>query len=1308
MLGLSRCMAGITLLSFKAGSMMLPSDGESPGGTPRTDGSRIVAITLSPESQLPSMKRSTSKARAELEKFFVEFDKNNDGTIDLDELANVMEKLTTERSKSRTLKWIIIAMSIFFAMLVGALSGMSWGVVAALKDTKVGNSGVMYLKDSDSVIVQTANSDMLVANGILVNRHAFDQGQATVNGAIGASAGSSAVASSVLRTASYLGDPHRFTSEVSVRALMELRYLYIQGPDSVEVALAVQGVARVPMANSTYGTVVQIVTVAGTITLDGEVIAFSEAMANIFSEAGFVVSASRRSLLGFYDILGFFNFIADMTVFDLPVKEPKPQLPAGNFLMSIKVYEPCVLLLNTSRDRCVYFLPEQYRPGAVPPPMPSDPPMPPPSPMLPNLPPNPSPPPMSPLSSPPSGNETAAPPPPSGATRRTSRRLQQEFLHLTPHRSLLTDEADGYYDLAGTEVINGARYMVHYETSIMWNGLVRTMYEFAAFPDFRKIDVMDNTTKTVNVWQEQVDANGTVIANYYCNQNPLPPTAFDSLSRSNKSLANFTFIGYEDVNDAAARHFRLDINQGNSTLSVDYWDSRRDYTPLGFEFVHSDIGHVMIYVTKFQHLTDADIEQEQFIWPASVANATCTNDTSVPRVTSAFTVPLYGSRTEARRRRRLLTSGYTADAWFDDAEGVAGVHNRQVAAASTAVAPRHVGLGAELEVSNGTSSRRAAVEVAISEMCGGTTYEAITWLAQLEKEIKCGVAAAKYGPSHQYLYMALGCDDVPIPYFPFLKLGGFIAIETCPTNIVAKGCLKLTLSLSPLNLGWLGKALEQGLNIASISICAGYNFNEKIGFVFGSLEVHLILFKLEVYGQVEFSKCCTKFASAGVEAWFGIDLFFWSWYAQIGDFKIPGLPHYFTGSESEDQQETDALKYFPGHMGCLHDWVNSQRALTDMMSFDNPSMTLERCSMMAAMKGYSYYAVEDGDECYGGNDLKYALRFGLYDESKCQRRCGGNGYQVCGGVSAMTMYYNFDTGNYVGCFKDWYDRTLPVNLASWDGSMTNQKCKGLAMAKGYPLYATQTGNDCWGATDIYTALMRYGPGDGCTDACKGNGAETCGGSWRNSVWLNLDSSGRIGCFGDGPDRAMEVSLGEDWGAMTPQLCEQWAKHSGMKYYAVEAGGQCFGSTKNLASILKYGKYGKPNGYGSYSWSCDNLCTGDKSQYCGGGWALQTYVVNHNDGFLGCFIDNPNRALPYLLESSGSMTVERCKLLAASKGFRYYGLQCHKECFAGNDLVAATAYGQAAGTDCRDRCDGNKNQICGGGWRNSLYIVLENA
>ncbi|KXZ48470.1 hypothetical protein GPECTOR_27g640 [Gonium pectorale] len=106
-----------------------------------------------------------------------------------------------------------------------------------------------------------------------------------------------------------MGTPQGLNSEIDVEALLELKYLLINGTGRAQLGLMVQGVARVPQEGSVYGTVLHIVTAAGTITLDGTIVTFSTTIANIFAEAGFRVSSTRRALLGSYAVLGFFNTV---------------------------------------------------------------------------------------------------------------------------------------------------------------------------------------------------------------------------------------------------------------------------------------------------------------------------------------------------------------------------------------------------------------------------------------------------------------------------------------------------------------------------------------------------------------------------------------------------------------------------------------------------------------------------------------------------------------------------------------------------------------------------------------------------------------------------------------------------------------------------------------------------------------------------------------------------------------------------------------------------------------------------------------
>ena len=63
-----------------------------------------------------------------------------------------------------------------------------------------------------------------------------------------------------------------------------------------------------------------------------------------------------------------------------------------------------------------------------------------------------------------------------------------------------------------------------------------------------------------------------------------------------------------------------------------------------------------------------------------------------------------------------------------------------------------------------------------------------------------------------------------------------------------------------------------------------------------------------------------------------------------------------------------------------------------------------------------------------------------------------------------------------------------------------------------------------------------------------------------------------------------------------------------------------------------------------------------------------------------------------------MTIEKCIAHCVSKNFAYAGVQYKTQFFCGDNLPVM----KSKDSDCNTRCAGNKDQICGGGWRNSVY------
>ena len=68
-----------------------------------------------------------------------------DGRIDANEIQAVVSTLVAEKFKSKAFKIGLIVLGVFTVILLGAMFGLTWAVVAALKDTEVRTSGTQRL-----------------------------------------------------------------------------------------------------------------------------------------------------------------------------------------------------------------------------------------------------------------------------------------------------------------------------------------------------------------------------------------------------------------------------------------------------------------------------------------------------------------------------------------------------------------------------------------------------------------------------------------------------------------------------------------------------------------------------------------------------------------------------------------------------------------------------------------------------------------------------------------------------------------------------------------------------------------------------------------------------------------------------------------------------------------------------------------------------------------------------------------------------------------------------------------------------------
>jgi hypothetical protein len=97
--------------------------------------------------------------------------------------------------------------------------------------------------------------------------------------------------------------------------------------------------------------------------------------------------------------------------------------------------------------------------------------------------------------------------------------------------------------------------------------------------------------------------------------------------------------------------------------------------------------------------------------------------------------------------------------------------------------------------------------------------------------------------------------------------------------------------------------------------------------------------------------------------------------------------------------------------------------------------------------------------------------------------------------------------------------------------------------------------------------------------------------------------------------------------------------------------------------------------------------------------LNLYLTGRlRSNYIGCYKDAPSRAIRHRIRAHGS-TVSQCFADCKHRGYFYFGLQDGRECFCGDSYAR---YGRAYSRDCNKKCKGDSREICGSGWRNSVY------
>jgi hypothetical protein len=168
------------------------------------------------------------------------------------------------------------------------------------------------------------------------------------------------------------------------------------------------------------------------------------------------------------------------------------------------------------------------------------------------------------------------------------------------------------------------------------------------------------------------------------------------------------------------------------------------------------------------------------------------------------------------------------------------------------------------------------------------------------------------------------------------------------------------------------------------------------------------------------------------------------------------------------------------YVGCYNDkW---DRAIPRMMG---KVSTSEQCKEIAVSNNTNIYGLQYGGECWIGNDLERALKYG--ETGNCPTLGRGLTNQVYTNITLPPINPDFKR---IGCYKDKTERAIPRFMGNVS---SHEKCKEIALSNNSNIYGVQNNGQCFIGNDINNA-MKYGETGNCA---------ALGGAWTNQVYTNI-------------------------------------------------------------------------------------------------------------------------------------------------------------------------------------------------------------
>ncbi|CAF0744441.1 unnamed protein product [Brachionus calyciflorus] len=318
---------------------------------------------------------------------------------------------------------------------------------------------------------------------------------------------------------------------------------------------------------------------------------------------------------------------------------------------------------------------------------------------------------------------------------------------------------------------------------------------------------------------------------------------------------------------------------------------------------------------------------------------------------------------------------------------------------------------------------------------------------------------------------------------------------------------------------------------------------------------------------------------------------------------------------------------------------------------------------------------------------------------------------------------SINNAHFIGCFKDvWNQRDL--NRIPWTltPTMTHRKCIDYCTYLGYKYAGLQDGHLCFCGSDDF---RKHGIASlsECDKQCKGSAQSNlalCGGFDRNAVYqtrLSDTTNAEFkGYFRKPPAHFYEFNLIRENNQIKIGRIDECVRHCENLYFShalLSEGDTC--SCDNIDDVIMSGlEYRDTFDTNEKSTLDLRNCRDNNLIYCGGASHYSIYKTNspirervENAPYVGCFRDLVDRDLyGKSFFQISDLSISKCIKLCKINNFKFAGVQSGDQCFCGNQAGKYYFSDKCHSMDQWTICSGNRNEICGSSWTNSVYSLRD--